>query len=151
MKITDALLGEHGVLYAIFDHLDQLATAGEGSEGDQRLRTLMDLLEAVLVSHAKLEDDELFPVLEQHVGPGGPLAVMREEHREIEGVLAELKGVSDAAVIRDRVRYVLGVARDHFRKEEHVLFQLAEQSLGEAALRRLGTRWAAERGVAIAG
>ncbi len=57
MKITDALLGEHGAFYAQFDRLEETlphtTLAGE-------VREQAALLAAALVSHAQLEDTLLF-------------------------------------------------------------------------------------------
>ena len=67
---------------------------------------------------------------------------------EIEGTLASIASVADPADAQRRLRHAIAVARDHFRKEETVLFPLAERALGVPALERLGAAWAAERGVA---
>jgi len=74
MKITDAFLGEHGVFYAQFSHLEQTVpnTAALGEVQAQAA-----LLTAALETHAHLEEELLFSTLEPHLGQGGPLAVMR--------------------------------------------------------------------------
>jgi len=146
MKITDAFLGEHGVFYAQFSHLEQTVpnTAALGEVQAQAA-----LLTAALETHAHLEEELLFSTLEPHLGQGGPLAVMRMEHQEIEGGLARLPGLGELAPARQLLLRVVQVARDHFAKEEQVLYPIAHQALGEAKLEELGARWAAQREVIV--
>lgn len=147
MKITDALLGEHGVFYAQFSHLEQVVP----ELGDLALvQAQAALLTAALETHAHLEDELLFAALEPQLGQGGPLAVMRMEHRQIEEGLARLLGLGELAPARQLLLQVVQVARDHFAKEEQVLYPMAQQALGEARLAELGARWAAQRQVVVA-
>ena len=81
MKLTDALLGEHAVLYDLFEYLNEMI-ANNGSL--QEAQRAVSILERVLASHARIEEDLLFPALEPQLGPMGPLAVMRSEHQSIE-------------------------------------------------------------------
>jgi hemerythrin-like domain-containing protein len=112
------------------------------------VRGLAALLAAALVPHAQLENAGLFAALEERIGPAGPLAVMRAEHNAIEGTLADL-GAGDVDTLRARVRHAIAQARDHFRKEEMILFPLAVQQLGAPVLTRLGKEWAEARGVTV--
>jgi hemerythrin-like domain-containing protein len=98
-------------------------------------RTLVGELEAALEAHARLEDELLFCHLESLLPQQGPLAVMRAEHQEIEGLLASLADSSDASDAYSRIQRLVVVARDHFAKEEQVLFPLAEQILEESQIR----------------
>ena len=139
MNVTDVLLGEHGACYGLFAYLEAAAP------GD--LRAGAALLAAVINPHARFENERLFPALEARIGPMGPLAVMRAEHREIEGALQEALKAADASEALSRARSALGVAREHFMKEEQVLFPMARRALGNEELSRLGERWAALRRV----
>lgn len=146
MRLTDALLGEHGVLYALFAELERevprAATLAE-------VKARGSLLLAGIESHASIEDDMLFPALEPHIGEMGPLGVMRWEHREIGRALEEIRDTQDLAHARDLLLRAIRIAVDHFAKEERVLFPLAEQVLGEQALLDLGQRWAERRSVTV--
>jgi hypothetical protein len=57
MKITDAFIGEHAVLYCQLDHLE---TAVPAAKTLGEIKALAALLEAALRSHAALEDELLF-------------------------------------------------------------------------------------------
>lgn len=145
MRIIDALLGEHGAFYAIFNDLERDLP---GMQDAGNIRTAGATLAAALGSHAAIENEVLFPEIERRVGPDGPLAVMRYEHDKIEDGLARLARCAEAADARSLLLDILATARDHFAKEENVLFPLAAQVLGDD-LERLGDAWAQRRGVMV--
>ena len=146
MKITDAFLGEHGVFYARFSHLEEVFPQTESLE---EVHAQAALLTAALATHARLEEDLLFTSLDPHLGPMGPLTVMRAEHNEIEGTLTRIPEVKDLVEARGLLLHALQVARQHFAKEEQVLFPMANQILGEETLTRLGAQWAERRSVSV--
>lgn len=130
MNILDELRRDH-------DRLRTTMTALEtGPATPAELRAFAgDLLE-----HARLEDELLFGELDPALPPGhGPIAVMRAEHEEIEGGLAELTSAGpDGAERAGRLRRLLELARDHFDKEEQVLFAFAERLVEPGRLAALG-------------
>jgi hemerythrin-like domain-containing protein len=145
MKITDAFLGEHGVFYAQFDHLEQVLAVPMELE---RVRGLARMLASALAPHAHMEDELLFDSLgDEH--RGGAIAAMYEEHDEIEGLIHEAIDGTDAAAVRELLLEVIRMAREHFLKEEQIAFPMAEELLGEATLRELGARWAEHRAVRL--
>lgn len=147
MRITDALLGEHGAFAPILAHLENtLPAAGSAHE----VRGLGQLLAASLASHARLEDELLFTALEPYIGAAvGPLAVMRMEHELIEGNLRRLPQAESLDLAQRLLMQAVATAQEHFAKEEQILFPLALQSLGNDTLCELGGRWAQRRGVAL--
>ena len=146
MRITAALLGEHGVLYGLFAALEETLPQVEDQAEAQRWA---GLLGKVLTSHAQLENEILFPAVERQLGPIGPLTVMRMEHEEIEETLGQALQVETPKEVRRLVQHVLQVAREHFAKEEHVLFPLADRALDEGTLEDLAYDWAERRRVAV--
>ncbi len=141
ISVTDALLGEHAVIYPQLTHLEQAAF---DSPPDARRQAA--LLAAGLASHAQIEDDLLFTALEEVLGGSvGPLAVMRMEHEEVEGTLAALAEVEDVGAAKTLAARLAAVARSHFAKEEQVLFPMAEQALGAERLLVLGDEWQRRR------
>ncbi len=144
MKITEALLGEHGVFYAQFDHLEQVVPAASTLE---LVQSQAALLTAALATHAGLENELLFSALDPHLGQMGPLAVMRMEHDEIENTLGQVQEARDLTQAQRLVLHAVRVARDHFAKEEQVLFPMAHQVLDEEKLAQLGAQWAQQRSV----
>jgi hemerythrin-like domain-containing protein len=136
IKITDALVGEHGPLYA---QLDRLAQVSEGSV--DAIRSCSQLLAAGLASHARLEDTLLFAALEQRTGRDSLLEGMYEDHEQVDALLAELAAVGDSQQAHSLATRLVTLARNHFAKEEKAVFPLAEQVLGESELVRLGEEW----------
>lgn len=148
MKITDALLGEHAVLHDLFGHLRNTAKA---SENIDEIRAAVAVVDRLLLSHARIEEELLFPRLDPHFGQMGPLVVMRSEHRGIDDLLAAARGETDLAALKTLIGRLLELASGHFRKEESVLFGMAQQLLGDAVLAELGEEWATARNVAPGG
>lgn len=146
MKITDALRGEHGAFYALFD---QVEAVSQRAGAIAQLVTATAVLNALITSHAAVEEEFLFNAVESVLPNAEPLRVMRAEHDEIE---RSLEIVEDAITLEDAVDWILhalGVARDHFKKEEMVFFPLADRVLGDDKLEELGRSWAESRGVAL--
>lgn len=148
MMLTDALRGEHAVLYALFAHVGETIRK---TDDPRALDGAVSVLERLLGSHAQVEEDLLFPRLEPHLGEAGPLAVMRAEHERIDGFLAAAKRTDDPAALKSVISQLLQLAYMHFRKEESVLFQIAERFLSPAMLTEMGDRWAERRDVVLEG
>ena len=142
MRITDALLGEHGLFYALFDQISE-AIATESDD----LPALTRVLAGLLGSHAKLEEDHLFPALKPHMGEMGPLAVMEMEHHQIHELLQSISTTTDGEQLRQQTQALLDIVYSHFSKEEGILFHLAERFLDDATLHQLGEAWSQTRGV----
>ena len=147
MKLTDALLGEHGAFYILFDQIEEIA-ATESAMAQWRGATTV--LEAMVNSHAALEEELLFSALEDHLGKeDGPLALMYAEHKEMERMLAYIQDDPDIDRAILWISEALRAARSHFQKEEQILFPMAQRMLGEETLTRLGKAWAEARLVTI--
>jgi hypothetical protein len=148
MKITDALLGEHGAFYAQFDRLEEtLPHTTSAAE----VREQAALLAAALITHAKLEDALLFVRMRSAGADEGLLATMEEEHTEIAAGLTRAQGTQDAALARTELLEAVSLAREHFAREERFAFPLAESVLGAAALSELGVTWSERRDVFLGG
>ncbi len=141
MTITDLLFGEHGVFYAMFNHIEERLEEASLDE----IQILTAILTSSLESHAQLEDDALFKVLEPHIGVMGPIGVMRMEHDEIVKSLVAILQQTDRDAAAKLMRHAIEVARSHFSKEENILFPMAVNVLGEDELASLTSRWTALR------
>ena len=143
MRITDAFLGEHAVLYALFDHLEDELEAGADPEPHAAL------LRRVLHAHATAEDELLFDELAERAG-GGPAGAMIEEHQEVADLLGRTRSAGPDD-LPDLLREVMAVARAHFRREEEAAFPLADELLDPGRLRALGAEWSVRRDVRLRG
>lgn len=142
MKITQALYGEHGVFYSLFSEIQTLCDEKRSAD---ELRGAAILLGRVLASHARLEDEVLFPAIDG----GGPVAVMRVEHDRIDQLATELATARSEDDLVQGLRDLLALTLEHFAKEENVLFPMSESRLDTGELERLGQQWAALRGVSV--
>jgi iron-sulfur cluster repair protein YtfE (RIC family) len=140
--------------------------------GDAALERARPALDAVgrmmatqLLTHARKEDDALFPAVEEVLGAGaGPTSVMREEHREIHAeaarfhaTLRELNEVEHPAIVAGGATLrrltadgagaaelartaaeILRLLDQHFEKEEQVLFPMCRELLDAPMLQRVG-------------
>jgi iron-sulfur cluster repair protein YtfE (RIC family) len=131
------------------------------------LQSAGEMMGTRLLAHAHKEDEVLFPALESVFGEGGgPTVVMRQEHRDIHAeadrfrrTLRELEEVEHPAIaaggealrrmatagataadLRTTAVAVIRLLDAHFAKEEDILFPMARQVLGAAALAEVGRR-----------
>jgi hemerythrin-like domain-containing protein len=146
MRLIDALLGEHGAQHVLIDKVDAMVSSAKSMD---EIQCAIAILSAVLGAHSRLEDDLLEPALERHLGKTGPIAGMRAEHDEIRRALQKIEGTKKLDEGADRVALLLDLVRNHFQKEEAVLFRIADQLLSEQTQIQLGTAWAKERGIKI--
>jgi len=144
MDIVDALLGEHGALYAQFDHVEEVVPQLSLSA----LRAQTDVLAAALQSHSSLEDELLFTALEPILGVGSPeLLGMRMMHEDIDRGIEAFRAATEIEQAQGSLLGVVGLARQHFLGEEQTLFPTARKRITQETRDALGAEWAARRGV----
>ena len=126
MQILDELRHDHESLRA------EMSALEEGRSTPERLARFVRDLE----NHAHREDELLFGALEPYLPTDhGPLQAMRAEHADIERLLERLTLDDPPGVTR-----LCTLARDHFQKEEQVLFVFAARLLDPSRLAMLGAK-----------
>lgn len=144
VKLIDALLGEHGAYYALFNAIEKMAdTEGELAQ----IESATAALAAELDTHATFEEDVLFPALEPHMENDDLISELCEEHKAIQAGLRRIEDARDIREAMDAVQQTLSKARRHFSNEEEILYPLARRMLDEKVLTQLGDTWAAARKV----
>lgn len=144
MKITDAFIAEHAVLYAQLDHLEHAIPAAK-TAGE--IKAMAGLLEAALRTHADLEDELLFNGLEPGLDQMGKLEKVQHEH---DAICKGLELVRYSRSKQDAARRLLNVVhltRKEFDLEDRLIFRLAEEVLRGETLEKAGRAWARQRGV----
>ena len=142
MKITDILLAEHAVFHNLFDYVERIAP---------RLKTVAEIkllgavLEAAMHPHAKTEDELLMGPLEHSLEQIGQSETFHDEHEEIEQKLAAVQKAQQFKQARLLLLQVVQRSREHFDKEERIVFPLAEQLLKTGTLSSLGEQWLKRR------
>jgi hemerythrin-like domain-containing protein len=139
--VADYLGWDHDRLDALCERAFQARARGASDEA----RALAAEFASGLRRHIGLEEELLFPEFERLAGMSphaGPTAVMRHEHRRIEGFLATLeRTIGEAGAQADEARAgLLGVLVGHNVKEEQVLYPTADRLLGDSARRALVAR-----------
>lgn len=153
MKITEALVRDHRSFRTEFEDLEQALKAGAQPE---EIEEQLNVLTAELDTHAQLEDELLFAVLEPRMETAGALAGMRTDHGDIQAASSicrnlrleeiQLQQVADGAITpADAVSQLVKAARPHFAKEEQFLFPMAEQLLDAKTLEDLGVQFTNRR------
>lgn len=146
MKLTDALLGEHGAFRILLNGIEEMASyAGEVAQ----IESAMAVFTAEVTHHAKLEEDLLFPVLELHMDSSDLFDEIHSEHAEIRSGLESIEDARDLDQAIAAVRHTLEITRIHFDNEEKTLYAVANKVLDEETLNRLCEEWAASRSVKI--
>jgi hemerythrin-like domain-containing protein len=97
-------------------------------------RRAVDRYELELANHFEIEEQILFPAMESAMGKLPLVTTLVGEHREFEGLIAQLRS-EPSAVLLERLCALL---ERHIRTEENELFQLAQSRLPEAVLGELG-------------
>ena len=147
MHIIDALLGEHGVFYALFSHVEHLL---ESTKDVHTIQSNMKAVDTALRVHAQIENDVLFPHLEPHLGEMGPIQVMRAEHNEIEEKLDAIQSSQSYDELYVLITDLFNIVKNHFAKEEQILFRMGREILDSATANELGFAWAERRKVFVA-
>jgi hemerythrin-like domain-containing protein len=139
MKITDAFIAEHAVLYAQLDHLENAIPAAK-TAGE--IKAMAGLLEAALRTHAELEDELLFNGLEPGLDQMGKLEKVQHEHDAICHALERIRQTRTLKEAQRRLLSVVHLTRKEFDLEDRVIFRLAEEILRPDTLHKLGKAWA---------
>lgn len=142
MKITEALQAEHMVFHNLFDHIEKRVPHLKNLHAVQALATVLD---GVLHEHGVVEDELLMAPLEESLGHLGQLENFNEEHEEIDDALRKIKACRDLQKGKLLLLRTVQRSRQHFDKEERIIFPLIEKQLKAKTLTALAQRWAQQR------
>ncbi len=146
MKITDVLRAEHAVFHNLFDHIEatvpRLKTLAE-------VKVLAAVVDKLHAPHAKTEDDLFMEPLEHCFDQIGQQETFHDEHELIEAELAKVLKARDVKSAKKILLGAIATSRQHFDKEERIVFPLAERILKAKTLSALGETWLRRREVAV--
>lgn len=94
----------------------------------------VDRYELELVNHFEMEEQILFPAIENNLGKLLLVDELIGQHRDLENLIAQLRSAPSGPLL-DRLCDLLA---EHIRREERNLFPMAQLRLPEAVLRDLG-------------
>lgn len=153
----DALVTMRADHRAVLERLSGLETAAEriaavdADPGDEsRVREFVAHLEAQFATHMRAEDELLYPALTTALpDTRASLAPLVAEHAELRAMLAALAATLDEPAGPTRNEQLAVQARDladllriHIRKEEAIVFTVAERLLPAGERRALNARLA---------
>ena len=142
MKVTEALVAEHVVFHSLFDHLEavlpRLKTLAE-------VKALAELLAFQLEAHSRVEDVLIIEPLEHCFEQLGQTETMSQEHEEIDRGLTQVGKSRSLKEARRLLLQAVLFSRNHFDREERVIFPMAEKLLKGKTLTALGESWAEKR------
>src|SRR5260370_29405097 len=142
MKITEALMEEHMMFHNLFDHIERTAprlkTASE-------IKMLAALLDSMLEAHSRTEDDLFIGPLEHCFEQIGHRETFHQEHEQIEECLKQAQSGKRPRHARQWLLAAVDCSRNHFDKEERIVFPLAEPVLKSKTLTALGQSSLARR------
>jgi hemerythrin-like domain-containing protein len=137
MTPTETLKHEHQIILMALDAAEREVRSiqATGTLHADKVEQMLDLFPnfADLCHHAK-EEKLLFVKMEERGIPvqGGPIAVMLHEHELGRGLLRAARQALDeaaAAGVRDNLDGYVRLLRAHIRKEDQILFPMADQIL----------------------
>ncbi len=133
--ITDSLTSEHALFCRLFDEIGHLLpdvqTVGE-------VRLLSRLVEGVLSHHADVEQNLAFAALDHALAEKGELNRLHQDHQEIDSCLRDAASAPEFKVAVRLLKAGLKASREHFHREERLLFPLFEKVFAPTTLMALG-------------
>ena len=142
MKITEALLAEHLVFHNMFDHLEAVTPSLKTLT---EVKTLASLMESMLKAHSDTEDDLFLGPLEHCFEHLGVRDAFVEEHQEMDDSLLLVQKATRLKEAQQLLLAALAHSRQHFDREERLVFPMAERVLKETTLTELGQVWVDQR------
>jgi hemerythrin-like domain-containing protein len=139
-KATDVLKQDHRVIervLAVLERLTEPVSSPSLETWDKAIDFIRNFADRC---HHLKEEKILFPALEEHGIPraGGPIGMMLIEHEEARGyvrAMADALSYTGAdpeaarAILVGNARAYLRLLREHIRKEDEVLFEMADAAL----------------------
>ena len=134
-NITETLVADHAVFISVFDWIKQALPRITTLE---EVKILAGLVEALLRNHGDVETDLAFVALDHALYHKGQLNRLHEDHDEIDDRLKRVQAATNLADARRLLRIALLASRQHFRREERIIFPLIEKVLRKETLAKLG-------------
>jgi iron-sulfur cluster repair protein YtfE (RIC family) len=134
MALSNLMQADHRRCDAAFADAEAVLREGRWADG----RPLLDEFGHELERHFSAEEEILFPAFENATGmTQGPTTVMRNEHRQMRDLLAQMVSAAAAEDGEDfagAAETLLVLMHQHNMKEEHMLYPLCNSTLDARAL-----------------
>ncbi|MCL4821526.1 MAG: hemerythrin domain-containing protein [Vicinamibacteria bacterium] len=127
VTVTEYMSGDHQEIDALRDAAVRALEGGDHEAATARFAAYTRRLER----HIRLEEELLFPLFEVRTGvSGGPTGVLREEHDELQRVVAEAAAAAEAGHgFAEALDALARTVDEHCVREERVLFPMLDRQL----------------------
>ncbi len=142
MRITDALRAEHVVFHNLFDLVERTAPK---MKTVAEIKSVARLMESLLKAHSDVEEELLVAPLDYCLEQIGHGETFHQEHEEIDGNLKQAQAARTLKQARAHLLVAVAASRNHFDKEERIVFPLAEKLIKSRTLTELWNTWAERR------
>jgi hemerythrin-like domain-containing protein len=124
---------QHGLSLCVLT--DRSLQGDESPENVARLAArAVDRYDLELTNHFAVEEEDVFPAIEQELGECPVLHALVAEHRELEKIFDHLRTTPDAVKLRE----LTALLRTHIRREENELFEDIQRRLSRKTMDTLG-------------
>jgi hemerythrin-like domain-containing protein len=131
--LTDFLTADHRRCDALFANAENAANDGDRNAA----RAAYAEFEAAMAQHLSIEESVLFPEFDARSGTvGGPTAVMRMEHEQMQAMMAQMRHALESGELDDFLGFAetLNILiQQHNMKEEQVLYPICDRVLADYA------------------
>ena len=133
--ITQTLVLEHRIFRTVFDQVER-AFPHVGSA--QEVKLLARVVEGLLHEHGETEKNLAYSALDHVLNEDGRLNRLHQDHHEIDEHFKRVHQAKDLAEAQRLLKQGLAATREHFRREEQIVFPFLEQVLQPETLGTLG-------------
>ena len=130
-RISEFLTGDHRECDGVFTVAEGAVSKGNWDEARQE----MEKFSNTFFRHLSMEEDVLFPFLEEKMGgPVGPTMVMRSEHQQMRSLVEEMIVAAqdnDPDAFLSASETLMILIQQHNMKEEQILYPMCDEALAE--------------------
>jgi hemerythrin-like domain-containing protein len=134
------------VFHHLFDHIEatvpRIRTLAE-------VKSLATLADRVMAPHSQTEDELFIEPLEHCFEQIGQRETFHHEHELIAETFAKVHKAREVRAARKLLLHAITISREHFDKEERIVFPMAESILKAKTLTDLGSAWMKRREAAL--
>jgi len=132
--ISTYLTDDHHLCDDLFSNAEEVVAQSDWASSQKKFAEFQCSLE----HHLSMEENELFPAIEQHTGSAmGPTQMMRQEHTMMRELLQEMASAlqdENQEQYLDLSETLLIMMQQHNMKEEQILYPMADQMLDNKVL-----------------
>lgn len=129
--IKDTMVDDHRRCDRMLAELEEAVSKDDWDSASTRF----DAFQLAMAQHLSMEEDVLFPALEQRTGQAqGPTGVMRMEHTQLRQLTTDMSAAlaaSDQAQFLGLSETLMMLMQQHNMKEEQMLYPMADSVLGD--------------------